>query len=153
MKVFKKLAIVLSAILALSALVAVSACAKQEERTTYEGHYHSDVTVSDTDDTKRGCDLFVILNPDKSIYTIALDDNSVYQCADKQVPWSIKSSGYFNNLANLGIDGIKALKVNFDETTGLPNEIVGMDVNWLVPANTAGCGYVVLALQDAFKNL
>ena len=101
---------------------------------------------------KRGCELYVILNADESIYTIALDDESAYQCADQQVLWSIKSSGYFNNVAGLGIEGINKLHVVCDEN-GLPTTIEGMDTSWLVPMNTAGCGMVILALQNAFESL
>lgn len=154
MKKIEKILAMLCSVLVMTALCFMAGCNSETKKTTLEGAYYTEVTVvlSDGTTAKRGCDLYVLLNADESIYTIALDDESPYQCADSQVLWSIKSSGFFNNLATLGIDGISKLNVVCD-ASGLPVQIDGMDETWLVPMNTAGCGMVVLALQNAFASL
>ncbi len=142
--------------------VFASGCSKEESKQTLTGcHYTTVLSEPENESSaKRGCDLFVILNTDKSIYTIALDDDSPYQCADMQILWSIKSSGYFTNLGTLGIDGINKLSVEIDETTKLPTDkngdgviINGMNQDWLVPNNPVGSALVVLALQNAFTKV
>lgn len=140
----------LVAVIAAAMSLAFGACGSKE-KITLEGSYHTQ-TVTEGSSANRGCDLFVILNADNSIYTIALDDDSPYQCADMQVLWSIKSSNFFNNLASLGVDGINKLKVNVGEN-GLPTSIEGINAEWLGFMNDTACGMVVLALQDAFKKL
>ncbi|MFA6829318.1 MAG: hypothetical protein WCR67_01225 [Bacilli bacterium] len=139
-----------TAIMSVLAVAAMASCTSTgSSRTTLSGSYHIDTPINEV---LRGCDLNVILNNDKSIYTIALDDASEYTCPDMQVLWSIKSSGYFINLGSLGISGIKALDVDCGEN-GLPTKINGMSEEWLVPMNSSACGLVVLALQDAFTDL
>jgi hypothetical protein len=152
MKRVKNLTWLLCIIMAIVAIFGLASCSKGNEKTTLTGHYYTEVVADADSGSKRGCELFVILNADQSIYTIALDDESSYTCADSQVLWSIKSSGYFNNLATLGISGVNQLKVNCGDD-GLPTEIEGMDTDWLVPMNTTACGMVVLALQNAFSGM
>lgn len=140
-----------------------SSCSgNSDSKQTLTGSYYTTVLSEpeNSESAKRGCDLFVILNHDKSIYTIALNDDSSYQCADMQVLWSIKSSGYFTNLATLGIDGINKLTVEVDATTKLPTDtdgdgviINGINQDWLVPMNTVASALVVLALQNAFTTV
>lgn len=145
----RKIATILLSIFVMTLGLSLAGCGSESKERTLHGSYHTEANGY-----KRGVDLDITMEGDTMVATIIDDMDSEYSLTDPdtfQNMWPVKQTPLIQNVQDMGIEGIKGIKVTLDDQ-GIPTAVDGIEQEW-VPDGCMDCaGMVILAMQDALKD-